>query len=112
MSGTSPGFARRFAEGIEKLVGSTPGDHWKRTGRLATRMTKVTELAEGSIFTQRRLVVDTGVPQEGGLGCGHRPEIVYPCIPDSDGEDEGGQKSAAKLLQSDLATLAQREGGE
>ncbi|RWW09351.1 hypothetical protein GW17_00027159 [Ensete ventricosum] len=46
MSGTSPGFARRFAEGIEKLVGSTPGDHWKRTGRLATRMTKVTELAE------------------------------------------------------------------
>ncbi|RWW35265.1 hypothetical protein BHE74_00059821 [Ensete ventricosum] len=50
-------------------------------------------------------------------------EIVYPCIPDSDGEDEGGQASssiavctrwisAAKLLQSDLATLAQREGGE
>ncbi|RWW01606.1 hypothetical protein GW17_00035341 [Ensete ventricosum] len=50
-------------------------------------------------------------------------EIVYPCIPDLDGEDEGGQASsslavstrwisAAKLLQSDLATLAQREGGE
>ncbi|RRT64139.1 hypothetical protein B296_00013544 [Ensete ventricosum] len=50
-------------------------------------------------------------------------EIVYPYIPDSDGEDEGGQTSfslavstrwisAAKLLQSDLATLAQREGGE
>ncbi|RWV92735.1 hypothetical protein GW17_00044863 [Ensete ventricosum] len=50
-------------------------------------------------------------------------EIVYPCIPDPDGENEGGQASsslaistrwisAAKLLQSDLATLAQREGGE
>ncbi|RWV77725.1 hypothetical protein GW17_00061405 [Ensete ventricosum] len=50
-------------------------------------------------------------------------EIVYPCIPDSDEEDEGGQASsslavstrwisAMKLLQSDLATLTQREGGE
>ncbi|RRT50248.1 hypothetical protein B296_00029744 [Ensete ventricosum] len=44
-------------------------------------------------------------------------EIVYPCIPDPDGEDEGGQASsslavstrwisAAKLLTSGLATLA------
>ncbi|RWW03078.1 hypothetical protein GW17_00033788 [Ensete ventricosum] len=50
-------------------------------------------------------------------------EIVYPCIPYPDRVDEGGQASsslavstrrisAAKLLQSDLATLAQREGGE
>ncbi|RZR74525.1 hypothetical protein BHM03_00037908 [Ensete ventricosum] len=50
-------------------------------------------------------------------------EIIYPCIPYLDGEDEGGQTtsslavstrwiSAARLLQSDLATLAQREGGE
>ncbi|RZS27415.1 hypothetical protein BHM03_00060865 [Ensete ventricosum] len=50
-------------------------------------------------------------------------EIVYPCILDPDGEDEGGQASsslaistrwisAVKLLPSDLATLAQREGGE
>ncbi|RRT64646.1 hypothetical protein B296_00006033, partial [Ensete ventricosum] len=50
-------------------------------------------------------------------------ETVYPCNPDSDGEDEGGQVSsslavstrwisAAKFLQSDLATLASREGGE
>ncbi|RWW40537.1 hypothetical protein BHE74_00054043 [Ensete ventricosum] len=47
---------------------------------------------------------------------------VYPCIPDPDGEDDRGQASslavstrwisAARLLQSDLATLAQREGGE
>ncbi|RWW62483.1 hypothetical protein BHE74_00030380 [Ensete ventricosum] len=52
-----------------------------------------------------------------------RWEIIYPCIPDPDGEDEGGQASsylavstrwisAAKLLQSDLTTLAQSEGGE
>ncbi|RZS25765.1 hypothetical protein BHM03_00059028, partial [Ensete ventricosum] len=31
-------FARRFVEGIEKLVGNTPGDHRKKTGILATRM--------------------------------------------------------------------------
>ncbi|RWW50627.1 hypothetical protein BHE74_00043097 [Ensete ventricosum] len=50
-------------------------------------------------------------------------EIVYPSIPYPDGEDEGGQASSslavstrwistAELLQSCLATLAQREGGE
>ncbi|RWV78409.1 hypothetical protein GW17_00060630, partial [Ensete ventricosum] len=50
-------------------------------------------------------------------------EIIYPCIPDLDGEDEGGQVSSSlavstqwisivKLLQSDLTTPAQREGGE
>ncbi|RWW23350.1 hypothetical protein GW17_00012406 [Ensete ventricosum] len=63
-----------------------------------------------------------------GQGCRQqgqwrRLEIVYLCIPYPDGEDEGGQASsslavstrwisAAKLLQSDIATLAQREGGE
>ncbi|RZS27889.1 hypothetical protein BHM03_00061422 [Ensete ventricosum] len=50
-------------------------------------------------------------------------DIVYPCIPDLDGEDEGGQLSfslavstrwisTAKLLQSNLTTLTQREGRE
>ncbi|RWV84297.1 hypothetical protein GW17_00054000, partial [Ensete ventricosum] len=50
-------------------------------------------------------------------------EIVYPYISDPNGEDEGGQASsslavstrwisAVKLLQYDLTTLAQREGGE
>ncbi|RRT50929.1 hypothetical protein B296_00000486 [Ensete ventricosum] len=48
-------------------------------------------------------------------------EIVYPCIPYPDGE-EGGQASSSLVipirlistvkLLSDLATLAQREGGE
>ncbi|RWV93924.1 hypothetical protein GW17_00043584 [Ensete ventricosum] len=57
-------------------------------------------------------------PLQGGW-----PEIVYLCIPDPDGKDEGGPASSslavstrwisiAKLLQSDLATLAQREGGD
>ncbi|RWW08283.1 hypothetical protein BHE74_00011879, partial [Ensete ventricosum] len=52
-----------------------------------------------------------------------RAEIVYPCISDPDIEDKGGQASSslavsirwistAKLSQSDLATLAQREEGE
>ncbi|RWV86989.1 hypothetical protein GW17_00051059 [Ensete ventricosum] len=52
---------------------------------------------------------------------GSSTHMAYP-YGDLDGEDEGGQASsslavskrwisAAKLLQSDLATLAQREGG-
>ncbi|RWV84448.1 hypothetical protein GW17_00053838 [Ensete ventricosum] len=39
-------FARRFIEGIGKLVGNMKGDHWKKTGGLATRMSKATRLAE------------------------------------------------------------------
>ncbi|RZS26193.1 hypothetical protein BHM03_00059499 [Ensete ventricosum] len=65
---------------------------------------------------------DTTVGKPQRVGTSHA-EIVYPYIPDPDREDEGGQASfslavftrwisAAKLLQSDLATLAQREGGE
>ncbi|RWW72146.1 hypothetical protein BHE74_00020064 [Ensete ventricosum] len=61
-----------------------------------------------------------GSPLLAGQG---RSEIIYPCIPDPNGEDEGVQASsslavstrwisAAKLLQSDIATLAQREGRE
>ncbi|RZR87864.1 hypothetical protein BHM03_00015321 [Ensete ventricosum] len=56
--------------------------------------------------------VRTQKPTEGD----EAEEIVYPCIPDPDGEDKGGQASsslavstrwisAAKLLQSDFATL-------
>ncbi|RRT31255.1 hypothetical protein B296_00048803, partial [Ensete ventricosum] len=63
----------------------------------------------------------------GSYGASHeklsRKEIVDPCIPDPDGEDEGGQASSslavstgwistAKLLISDLVTPTQREGGE
>ncbi|RZR81107.1 hypothetical protein BHM03_00007267 [Ensete ventricosum] len=75
---------------------------------------------------------DDGDNREGSVGkpiagASHAQEIVYPCIPNLDREDEGGQASSslaessyilvfqisvAKLLQSDLATLAQREGGE
>ncbi|RRT68258.1 hypothetical protein B296_00008339 [Ensete ventricosum] len=61
--------------------------------------------------------------KDGHLKRNYKEEIVYPCIPDPDGEDEGGQASsslaistrwisAVKLLQSDLATLAQMEGGK
>ncbi|RWV77447.1 hypothetical protein GW17_00061720 [Ensete ventricosum] len=70
-----------------------------------------------------------GRPLRAAAPAGGRPlqgawsEIAYPYIPDPDGEDEGGQASsslavstrwisAAKLLQYDLTTLAQREGGE
>ncbi|RZR86308.1 hypothetical protein BHM03_00013488 [Ensete ventricosum] len=37
-SGISSKFARRFVEGIGKLARNTLGDHWKKTGRLATRI--------------------------------------------------------------------------
>ncbi|RWW01398.1 hypothetical protein GW17_00035560 [Ensete ventricosum] len=43
-SGISSKFARRFAEGIGKLVGNTSGDRRKKTGRLIARIPKATEL--------------------------------------------------------------------
>ncbi|RRT56309.1 hypothetical protein B296_00018357 [Ensete ventricosum] len=36
--------ARRFVEGIRKLAGNTPGDCWKKTVRLVTRMPEATGL--------------------------------------------------------------------
>ncbi|RWW41439.1 hypothetical protein BHE74_00053078, partial [Ensete ventricosum] len=36
---------REFAEGIEKLVGNTPGDHRKKTKRLIARMPEAIGLA-------------------------------------------------------------------
>ncbi|RWV89173.1 hypothetical protein GW17_00048696 [Ensete ventricosum] len=46
-SGISSKFARRFTEGIGKLAGNTPGDHRKKIGRLATRMSEAAGLAGG-----------------------------------------------------------------
>ncbi|RRT79605.1 hypothetical protein B296_00007956 [Ensete ventricosum] len=37
-SGISPEFARRFVEGIRKLVGNISGDCWKKTIGLVARM--------------------------------------------------------------------------
>ncbi|RRT77889.1 hypothetical protein B296_00002975 [Ensete ventricosum] len=43
--GIGPGsYVRRFAEGIRKLVGNTPGDHRKKTIGLAARMSKTAGL--------------------------------------------------------------------
>ncbi|RWV89792.1 hypothetical protein GW17_00048047 [Ensete ventricosum] len=39
-------FARRFADGIEKLAGNTPGDHLEKTRRLVVRMPETTGLTE------------------------------------------------------------------
>ncbi|RRT58869.1 hypothetical protein B296_00019675 [Ensete ventricosum] len=44
-SGISPKFARRFTEGIGKLVGNTSGDYRKKTGRLVAKMSEATGLA-------------------------------------------------------------------
>ncbi|RWW04332.1 hypothetical protein GW17_00032451 [Ensete ventricosum] len=40
-------FARRFTEGIGKLVGNIPGDRRKKTGRLIARMPEAAGLAGG-----------------------------------------------------------------
>ncbi|RZS17676.1 hypothetical protein BHM03_00049849, partial [Ensete ventricosum] len=74
----------------------------------------------------RLLPLQATAPLQGGLGCSRPPpcrEIVYPCIPNPNGEDERRQASSslavstrwisiAKLFQYNLATLAQREGEE
>ncbi|RWW52964.1 hypothetical protein BHE74_00040574, partial [Ensete ventricosum] len=76
-SGISLEFARRFTEGIGKLAGNMSGDYRKKTIGLIARIPEVIELAGGLVFTQRRSVVDVGVPQEGGLGSG----IVFSAEP-------------------------------
>ncbi|RRT33292.1 hypothetical protein B296_00050465 [Ensete ventricosum] len=71
-------FAKRFVEEIGKLAGNTSGDRRKKTRRLTTRMLEAAGLAGGLVFTQRKSVVDAGVPQEGGLGSGRKPVGVEP----------------------------------
>ncbi|RWV78486.1 hypothetical protein BHE74_00038296, partial [Ensete ventricosum] len=44
-SGISPEFARRFVEGIRKLVGNMSGDCRKKTIGLAARMSEAVGLA-------------------------------------------------------------------
>ncbi|RWW61709.1 hypothetical protein BHE74_00031219 [Ensete ventricosum] len=86
---------------------------WLRVSRCSR-----SPICMGALATAAHPLAGGQPPLQGGW-----PEIVYPCIPDPDGEDGGGQASsslavstrwisAAKLLQSGLATLAQREGGE
>ncbi|RWV79246.1 hypothetical protein GW17_00059653 [Ensete ventricosum] len=43
------------------------------TRRLIARMSEAAGLTGGLVSTQRRSVVDAGVPQEGGLESGRRP---------------------------------------
>ncbi|RRT32514.1 hypothetical protein B296_00023646 [Ensete ventricosum] len=52
-SGILPEFARRFAEGIGKLAGSTSGDRRKKTGGLAVRMSEVAGLAGRWVYRHR-----------------------------------------------------------
>ncbi|RWW82032.1 hypothetical protein BHE74_00009526 [Ensete ventricosum] len=53
-SGISPKFTRRFAEGIGKLIRNTPGDHRKKTGRLAVTIPEPIRLV-GDLTRPRRL---------------------------------------------------------
>ncbi|RWW55206.1 hypothetical protein BHE74_00038169 [Ensete ventricosum] len=106
--GNLPGVRRELAEGIGSLLGWRKGVRQKKTE------------------TRRKIIGGSRKACQEGREDNRRwwlKEIVYPYIPDPDGEDEGGQASSslavstqlisvAKLLQSDLTTLAQREGGE
>ncbi|RWV84179.1 hypothetical protein BHE74_00047603 [Ensete ventricosum] len=49
---------------IGKLAGNTSGDRRKKTERLTARMSEAVGLAGGLVFTQRRSIMDAGVPQE------------------------------------------------
>ncbi|RWW81582.1 hypothetical protein BHE74_00010008 [Ensete ventricosum] len=71
-------FTKRFTEGIGKLTADTSGDRQKKTKRLVIRMSEAVGLAGGLVFTQRRLVVDAGVPQGEGLESGHKPISAEP----------------------------------
>ncbi|RWV99151.1 hypothetical protein GW17_00037957 [Ensete ventricosum] len=64
-------FAKRFVEGIGKLTGNTPGDRTKKIVRLVAKISKAARFMGGLVFTQRRSVMDVGVPQ-GGLRSGSR----------------------------------------
>ncbi|RRT59599.1 hypothetical protein B296_00011354 [Ensete ventricosum] len=64
-SGISPKFARRFTKGIGKLAGNTPEDHWQKTGRLTTRMSKAVGLA-GWVYRRRPSFRMTDPPRLGG----------------------------------------------
>ncbi|RZR71829.1 hypothetical protein BHM03_00007733 [Ensete ventricosum] len=75
-------FTRRFAEGIEKLTGNTPGDRRKKTVRLAARMLKAIGLAgvEGTNFLG---IPTTKPPVSGGytartLDSGYFRWLTYP----------------------------------
>ncbi|RWW08091.1 hypothetical protein BHE74_00047769 [Ensete ventricosum] len=98
-----------------KVIGSLPRVHWE--------LTEDNQELAGNAPRVRHKMTETHRKFVEGCREDHQEEIVYPCIPDPNREDEGGQASSslavstrwistAKLLQSDLVTLAQREGGE
>ncbi|RWV85368.1 hypothetical protein GW17_00052848 [Ensete ventricosum] len=76
--GSSPGVHLDFAEGIGKIARNMPGDRQRKTMRLAVRNARGCSIAGGLVFTQRRSVVDVGVPQ-GGLRSKRRGSQPRPC---------------------------------
>ncbi|RRT35616.1 hypothetical protein B296_00047040, partial [Ensete ventricosum] len=128
-----PGVCQKLAEGIEsllgvrqtKMIGSLP--RWRRefAGRRPRDLLEdhqgLSKSLSGRWLYFRgpgiRTAGDGYTAQAGGC-CWetYSGDIVYPCIPDLNGEDEVGQVSSslavstrwistAQLLQSDLATL-------
>ncbi|RWW69696.1 hypothetical protein BHE74_00022684 [Ensete ventricosum] len=62
--GNSLGVRRRDRE----ARWNTMGDRRKKTVRLTVRMLEAARLTGGLVFTQRRSIVNAGIPQGGGLG--------------------------------------------
>ncbi|RWV81346.1 hypothetical protein GW17_00057242, partial [Ensete ventricosum] len=57
-------FARRFAEGIRKLTGNTPGDCQKKIRRLTARMPKAVGLARIKQSSSSKLGKKKGIEEE------------------------------------------------
>ncbi|RZR87177.1 hypothetical protein BHM03_00014532 [Ensete ventricosum] len=121
--GNSSGVRRELADGIRSLPRVcqklAEGD------RELAKMTQGSSLEEDRETHQKIIEGSRKACRElgrRGKGVILLREIVYPCIPDPNGEYEEGQASSlavstrwistAKLLQSGVVTLAQREGGE
>ncbi|RZS21191.1 hypothetical protein BHM03_00053802 [Ensete ventricosum] len=106
-SGISSKFARRFAEGIEKLTGNTPGDHRKKIERLVVRIPEVIGLVGEAL--ERGGQLRQGPLQRGG-GCG-QGQPVRGRRPQGAAAARGHAVGAATNVEAPPARAAAYKGG-
>ncbi|RZR73746.1 hypothetical protein BHM03_00027745, partial [Ensete ventricosum] len=68
-------------------VGNSPGVHLELAKGIGSLLGRCKGVRQKMIETRRKII--------GGSRKACREEIIYPCIPDPDGEDEGGQASSS-----------------
>ncbi|RWW60294.1 hypothetical protein BHE74_00032730 [Ensete ventricosum] len=61
-------FAKRFAEGIGKVTGNTPGDRQKKTGRPTARISKAARLAGVNLAAPTWVAYPPSTTQKLGTG--------------------------------------------